>query len=470
MLLRSLCPNNFDMNNDQKLEAKYGLFTAISMVIGQVIGSGIFFKVDDVLLATQGNVLAGLLGFLIVGVSVVFAGISMANYAELLPRDGGILSYVNYRFGETASYFVGWMYMSLFYPSLTAVLFTVSGIYIAHLISEFINFVPTPLHYALIGFVNLVIFLLVNIFRPKSSGIFQQMTTVLKVLPLIFIASLGILTLFKGDVSNVNTFTQVGNGLQNQSFILLIAASFIPISFAFDGWYIATQISGEIKNSSKNLPKALIIGTISVMVIYIAYYLGIVFRMSGSEIIQLKDTYITEFARKAASNSGAILMQLFIIISVLGTSNGLLLATIRVPFQFSNLEKSKNILNLNKVDEKTKMPVNSAIFGTLIIVFYLFIYYINNTHPYFTESNFDLSAIPIIFIYLVNGALFFGLFQLFRKKSFARNSVLKKIMTVIAVLGNAIVLFGTATAPNGLTYFIINILFLLAGFLLMKKN
>ena len=458
------------MSNDQKLEAKYGLFTAISMVIGQVIGSGIFFKVDDVLFATQGNVLAGLFGFLIVGISVVFAGISMANYAELLPKDGGILSYVNYRFGTTASYFVGWMYMSLFYPALAAVLFTVSGIYIAHLLAEFMHFEPTFLHFALIGFLNLIIFFFINILRPRSSGIFQQMTTVLKVLPLIFIASLGILSLVKGDVSEVNTFTQFGNGLQNQSFILLVAASFIPISFAFDGWYIATQISGEIKDSSKNLPKALIIGTISVMVIYIAYYLGIVFRMSGEEIIQLKDTYITEFARKTASNSGALLMQLFIIISVLGTSNGLLLATIRVPFQFANLEKSKKFLNLNKVDEKTKMPVNSAVFGTLIIVFYLLVYYFTNTHSFFTEKNFDLSAIPIIFIYLVNGALFIGLFQLFNKKVFTRNSIFKKIITIIAVLGNLVVLFGTASAQNGITYFIINILFLLTGFLLMRKT
>lgn len=458
------------MSNDQKLEAKYGLFTAISMVIGQVIGSGIFFKVDDVLMATQGNVLAGLLGFLIVGISVVFAGISMANYAELLPQGGGILNYVNYRFGQTASYFVGWMYMSLFYPALTAVLFTVSGIYIAHLISEFINFSPTPLHFALIGLVNLTIFFFINILRPKSSGIFQQMTTVLKVLPLIFIASLGILSLFKGDVGEVNTFTQVGSGLQNQSFILLVAASFIPISFAFDGWYIATQISGEIKNSSKNLPKALIIGTISVMVIYIAYYLGIVFRMSGAEIINLKDTYITEFARKIASNSGALLMQLFIIISVLGTSNGLLLATIRVPYQFSNLEKSRKVLNLNKIDEKTKMPVNSAIFGTVTIVFYLFIYYITNTHSFFTERNFDISAIPIIFIYLVNGALFLGLFRLFKKKLFSTNSLIKKVMAIIAVLGIIIVLFGTASAQNGIAYFIINIIFLLTGFLLMRRN
>ncbi|WP_313503614.1 APC family permease [Kaistella carnis] len=457
------------MSNDQKLEAKYGLFTAISMVIGQVIGSGIFFKVDDVLVATQGNVLAGLLGFLIVGISVVFAGISMANYAELLPKDGGILSYVNYRFGKTASYFVGWMYMSLFYPSLTAVLFTVSGIYIAHLLAEFMNFEPTNLHYVLIGFVNLVIFFFINIFRPKSSGIFQQMTTVLKVLPLIFIASLGILSLVKGDVSQVNTFTQAGSGLQNQSFILLVAASFIPISFAFDGWYIATQISGEIKNSSKNLPKALIIGTLSVMVIYIAYYLGVVFRMSGAEIIQLKDTYITEFARKIASNSGALIMQLFIIISVLGTSNGLLLATIRVPYQFSNLEKSKKFLNLSNVDEKTKMPVNSAVFGTLLITFYLLIYYFTNTHPFFTEKNFDLSAIPILFIYLVNVALFIGLFQLFRKKTFSKNSFFRKMMTIIAVFGNILVIFGTVTSPNGLTYFVITIFFLLGGFLLMRR-
>lgn len=457
------------MSNDQKLEAKYGLFTAISMVIGQVIGSGIFFKVDDVLVATQENVLAGLFGFLIVGISVVFAGISMANYAELLPKDGGILSYVNYRFGKTASFFVGWMYMSLFYPLLTAVLFTVSGIYIAHLLAEFILFKPTNLHYALIGFVNLGIFFIINVFRPKSSGVFQQMTTVLKILPLIFIASLGIISLFKGDVGQVNTFTQQGSGFQNQSFILLVAASFIPISFAFDGWYIATQISGEIRNSKKNLPRALIIGTIAVMVIYISYYLGIVFRMSGAEIIQLKDNYITAFARKNASDLGALFMQLFIIISVLGTSNGLLLATIRVPYQFANLEKSKKFLNLNKVDLKTKMPLNSALFGFSVIVFYLLIYYITNSHPYFVDKQIDISAIPIIFIYLVNGALFLGLFQLFRKKMFSKNSIFKKIITIIAVFGNAVVLFGSAATFNGVGYIAVNVLFMLMGWLLIKK-
>ena len=71
------------MKENQKLEAKYGLFMAISMVIGQVIGSGIFFKVDDVLIATDGNVYAGLLGFLIVGIGVVFAAILGSEWGRM---------------------------------------------------------------------------------------------------------------------------------------------------------------------------------------------------------------------------------------------------------------------------------------------------------------------------------------------------------------------------------------------------
>lgn len=459
------------MDKNPQLEAKYGLFTAISMVIGQVIGSGIFFKVDDVLVATQGNILAGLLGFIIVGVSVVFGAISMANYAEVLPKDGGVLNYVNFRFGETASYFVGWIYMSLFYPLLTAVLFTVSGIYIAHLCAEFIAFQPAPVHFLLIGATNVLIFFVFNIFRPKSSGIFQQMTMVLKVLPLIFIASLGILSLVKGDVQEVNTFAYAAKNVSdNQTFLLLVAASFIPISFAFDGWYIATQISGEIKDSRKNLPKALIIGTIAVTIIYVAYYMGIVFKISGDEIIRLKDTYITEFSRKIAADSGALVMQLFIIVSVLGASNGLLLATIRVPFQFTNLPKSKKILNLDVINEKTRMPVNSAIFGLACIVFYLLLYYFTNTNDIFVSRNFDLSAVPIVFIYLVNGALFIGLFRLFRKNVFTGNKFLKISMTLIAIFGIILVLLGTFSAPNGLTYLWISIAFLAVGFVLKKKD
>lgn len=458
------------MEKNQKLEAKYGLFTAISLVIGQVIGSGIFFKVDDVLSATQGNSFAGLLGFIIVGVSVVFAAISMANYAELLPKDGGILNYVEYRFGKKAAAFVGWMYLSLFYPLLTAVLFTVSGIYISHLLAEFIGFEPRFLHYTLIGIFNLFLFLGLNIFRPKTSGIFQQLTTVLKLIPLILIASLGIISLVKGDVEEANTFSYAAkNVAEGQNLWLLVAASFVPIAFAFDGWYIATQLSGEIKNSSKNLPKALVIGTSVVLLVYIFYYSGIVLRMSGSEIMSLKDTYITEFSRKIASKTGAILIQLFVIISVLGTANGLLLATTRVPYQFYNQDFSKKFLNLGKVNEKTNTPINSALLAFAVIMFYMVLYYITNTANFFTAKGYDISAIPIAFIYIVNGALFVGLLKLIKNGTFKGNTLIKYFMAIVAILGVFIVLIGTATAPNGISYILISIVFVIAGFFAVRK-
>lgn len=450
-----------------KLEAKYGLFTAISMVIGQTIGSGIFFKADDILTATQGNVLAGLLGFLTVGISVVFAAATMANYAEILPKDGGILNYVDYRFGKKAAAFVGWMNMAMFYPLLTAVLFTVSGIYISHFLAEFVRFTPTPLHFGLIGFFNVVLFFFINIYKPKGSGTFQQLTTVLKLIPLIFIAALGIIHFFGNDAAPA-VMTKIPSE-NPKPLWMLVAASFIPVAFSMDGWYVATQISGEIKNPSKNLPKALIIGTIVILVVYVSYYFGITSKMGAQEIIRLKDTYITEFAQRTAGKTGAILMQIFIIISVLGTSNGLLLASIRVPYQFSNQEFSRKFWNLNSIDEKTKMPLNSAFLSLGLIIFYLIIFYITNIVPFFTERNFELSAIPISFVYVVNTCLFFGLFKLMKNGTINRNLPLKIGMTIIAILGMLVVIFGSAMAPNGVTYLIISGLFLVSGCFFIRK-
>ncbi|MEC5395092.1 APC family permease [Bergeyella sp. RCAD1439] len=457
------------MEKTNTLNAKYGLFTAISMVVGQVIGSGIFFKVDDVLTATQGNIFAGLLGWILVGLSVILAAFSMAYYAALLPNDGGILNYVKFRFGPKSAAMVGWIYMSLFYPLLTAVLFTVSGIYLCQLIAEFINFQPTFAHYSAIGFLNLLFFAVFNIFQPKSSGLFQQITTVLKLIPLILISAMGLIWLLQDQPSEAATYTRHwASASEKGNLWLLVAASFIPISFAFDGWYVATQLSGEIKNAKKNLPKAMVIGTFVVALVYLLYYTGIVYGMKTDELLKLKDGYIAEFSRNLLGKTGAILIQLFIIISVLGTSNGLLLASTRVPYQFHNLEASKKFLNLGKLSERN-VPVNSALLAIAGITFYLIVFYLTNTLTVFTSVNFDLSAVPIAFMYMVNGALFLGLFRLIRKQTFQGRKAPKYLMVTGALLGVVLVLTGTATAPNGWIYIAISAAFVLLGLLVIRK-
>ena len=441
---------------------------AVSMVVGQMVGSGIFFKVDDVLASTNGNVYAGVMGFIIVGISVVFSAASMANYPIFSPKEGGLLHYVEFRYGKRAAAYVGWVYFIMFLPLLAGVLLTVSGIYISHFLAEFIHFEPNFLHYSLIGWCNGVIFLLLNIFRPKSSGIFLQLTAVLKLFPLIFIAAIGIVSLVGNDAEMLNQAENQAIVSSNETnFWLLVGASFIPITFSMDGWYIAMQISGEIKDSQKNLPKALISGTLIVLVVYVFYYLGIVSKMNSNEIRQLGDTYIIEFSRKISSEAGAIAIQLFIIISVLGTCNGLVLANTRAPYQFYNLEYSKKFLNLGNISKRTGMPVNSALVGFGLMSIYLFIFYLSNTNPFLKELNYDISAIPILFIYVVNFCLYLGLFKLFREH-LLKNKTLKYTMLLFAIVGTCVVLAGTLSSPNGLSYLVIAVLFILLGKLGVK--
>lgn len=455
------------MEKQQRLEAKYGLYTAISMVVGQVIGSGIFFKVDDVLLATKGNVMAGLVGFIVVGVSVVFAAISMSNYTSFCK--GGLLEYVEYRFGKKMGGYVAWGYLLLFFPLLTAVLLVVSGIYIVNFLAEFIKFEPNFLHYSVVGLVNGFLFLVVNVFSPKAIGLFQQFTTVLKLIPLIFISALGIMTFLGGEVSSLNPSETVVLPTSGDSFWLLVSASLVPIAFSMDGWYTVLQISDEIKKPEKNLPRSLIIGSLIVLLVYVFYYLGIVSKMDSGEIISLKDAYITEFARKIASDGGAIVLQLFVIISVLGACNGLVLATTRVPYQFYHQDYAKKFWNLGKLDNKTRLPINSMILSFLLIIVGVALFYITNVLPFFTERNYDISAIPIAFIYIVNGALFLGLFKLIKENKMKGNKWVKYLMLLFAISGNAVVLMGTLLTPNGVSYFVLIILGLLLGKLVIKN-
>ncbi|MDO5616833.1 MAG: amino acid permease, partial [Cruoricaptor ignavus] len=223
-------------------------------------------------------------------------------------------------------------------------------------------------------------------------------------------------------------------------------------------------------NSKKNLPLAMVLGTFIIMAVYVLYYCGIVYGIESKRILELRDNYITEFSRNMLGKTGAWLIQLFVIISVLGTGNGLLLANIRVPYQFYNLEYSKKFLNLGKLNAKTNTPINSALFAFSIMAVYIYLYYLTNTFSFFTAIDFDLSAVPIAFIYIVNGALFLGLIQLIKNGTFGKKRALKYFMALGAILGVSIVLIGTATSINGLLYIGISLVFFVCGLGLIKKK
>lgn len=99
----------------------YGLGTAISMIMGIVIGSGIFFKVDDILIKTGGNIALGILVFILGAFCVVFGSISLSQLASRTQKKGGLISYFEEFVSIESANAIGWFQVYVYLPTLSAV-------------------------------------------------------------------------------------------------------------------------------------------------------------------------------------------------------------------------------------------------------------------------------------------------------------------------------------------------------------
>ena len=184
----------------EELKKKYGLFTAICMVVGIVIGSGIFFKAKDVLMAADGNAVHSILAWLISGFIMVIIATTFAVMATKYEKVNGAVDYAEAMCGSKYAYYVGWFMSLIYYPAMTAVLSWVSARYTLVVA----GYVEAPL-FALEGSnstlnspecITLALFYLIlayfiNTIAPKISGKFQISSTVVKMIPIAFIAVVG---------------------------------------------------------------------------------------------------------------------------------------------------------------------------------------------------------------------------------------------------------------------------------------
>ena len=116
-----------------KLEKKYGLFTAICMVVGIVIGSGVFFKAQNILNTTGGNMTLGILAWIIGGVIMLICACTFAVMATKYEKVNGIVDYAEVTVGKGYAYHVGWFLSLIYYPTLTSVLAWLSARYFGEL-------------------------------------------------------------------------------------------------------------------------------------------------------------------------------------------------------------------------------------------------------------------------------------------------------------------------------------------------
>ena len=444
------------------LRKKYGLFTAISMVVGIVIGSGVFFKAEKVLNKTGGNIPLGIVAWGLVGVIMLICSYAFATMATRHERVNGVVDYADVFVGRRFGYLMGWFMATIYQPTLTSVLAWVSARYTCVLLDWDITGGACM---AIAGFYLVAIYAL-NALSPILAGRFQVSTTVIKLIPLTLMAVAGTAVGLSNGMT-VQNFTNAAVETAKSSGGLFAAV--VAVAFAYEGWIIATSINAEIKDSKKNLPRALLIGALIVVVVYIAYYIGLAGAVPAAELMANGQAGAKLAFQNVFGQVAGTLIFVFIIISCLGTLNGLMLGCTRGLYSLAVRGYGPRPNLFKQVDGATNMPANSAIMGLLLCAFWLLYFYgAQLTAGWFGPFSFDTSELPIVTLY----AGYIPILWMMMKRETGLSTFKRFVMPGLAVL-SCVFMVVAACIAHGMAvvyYLVVFLLIMVAGLAYMPKK
>lgn len=387
---------------EQQMEKRYGLPTAICMVVGIVIGSGIFFKTESVLQVTGGNALTGVLSLLIMGIIMFFCAYAFSLLAQKYNKVNGLVDYAEAACGPKYAYYLGWYMTMIYTPAITSVLCWVSAMYFMALF----GFGSTSGETMTLAAFFLIGDALLNAVAPKIAGKLQVSTTVIKMIPLVLMAVIGIgVGVTNGQLAHNFQLAS----MSEVSALGGLTASVVSLAFAFEGWILATSINAELKDAKKNLPRALVIGAIIIVAVYVFYYLGICGAISVEELMQSGST---QAFKNIFGDFFGTLLSIFIVISCLGTVNGLMMANARSMYSIAMRGNGPKPALFARVDETTNMPINSTFFGAfLVMIWLLYFFGANLSSGWFGLFNFDSSELVIVALYAMYIPIFLKMYQ-----------------------------------------------------------
>ncbi len=295
---------------------KLGLWTSTSLVVGNMIGSGVFLM--PAALASYGGI--SLFGWLFSAIGAILLARVFANLSKLVPQtDGGPYAYTHKGFGDFAGFLVAWGYWISIWCSNAAI--TVS------LISALSTFFPelasNPVLSIFTGLAAIWFLTWINTLGVVASGHLQLMTTILKIIPLLLI---GIAGFFFMNLSNFSPFNTSGT-----SDFAAISATASFTFFAFLGFECATIPSCSVSNPDKTIPRATMLGTLLATIIYMLSSASILGMIPAKEL----QHSVTPFADAAVmiwGNASKYWVSAGVAIAAFGALNGWILIQGQIPF------------------------------------------------------------------------------------------------------------------------------------------
>ncbi len=436
---------------------EYSLFTTVAMIVGIVIGSGIFFKADNMLSYTAGSVGLAVFVFCIAAFTIVFGCLTFSQLAALTDKPGGVITYANEFVGKRWSSVFGWFQVFVYYPTLTVLISWVVGIYAGLTMGWNLSFEGQ----IGVGLVWFFICFCYNILSAKIGGLFQEASVIIKLIPLFAIAIGGLI--FGNPIAALQHPTP--EALEATKTLGWVAA-IGPVAFSFDGWVVSTAVAHEVKNAKKNVPRALVAAPIFVLAAYLMYFLGITGYLGVDQVMNLGDEAVAVAATNLIGPTFASVIYIFVTISVMGTVNGVILGFIRLPYSLALRNAIPFSAPLRRINKTLNMPVNSAFFAIGVCGVWWLIHYLQNR--YHLLVNGDIAEIAIAMSYLLYIVLYYQVFRLWREgkvKGFGYGV----ICPLFASLGSIFVLLGGLSNPQFFLFVLICMVAIVGGYLYGKK-
>lgn len=415
---------------NNELRRSLGFGSAISIVIGTIIGSGIFFKQASILDSTGSSTMA-IAAWIFGGVITLTAGLTIAEIGAQMPYTGGLYVYVENLYGRICGFLAGWMQVIVYGPAIIASVAGFMSIMITNLFGIDAKWrIPVAL-------ITIIAIGLMNFLENNVAAAFSVITTIGKMIP---IAAIIIFGLFWGHqdalgqtVSEVNRSTG--------GFGVAVLATL----FGYDGWILIANLGGEMKNPQKLLPKAIILGISSVLVIYTLITIGIFRFIPANMIHSLGENTTSYLATKAFGEIGGKLLSIGIIISMMGTLNGKIITFPRIVYAMARRGDLPFSRLLSYVTPKGKSPIIATVF--IIILATIMMLFFDPDH---------LSDLCVFTIYCFYLMTFFGIFIL-RKKNNKRpfSTPLYPLVPIVAIAGGLFVLISELfNDPAGVLLFV----------------
>ena len=320
------------MSETPQLRRDLGIWGAAAIVVGTVIGSGIFL-VPKTMIQKVGSVETVFLVWIAAGILSLAGALTYAELAASISEAGGEYVYLREAYGPFFGFLYGWtqtwvaksgsiatlatgffLYLANFFPSLETVIWgTGEGIWRVELrIGQLAAM-------AIIAGLGVL-----NYFGVKVGGNLQVVVTVIKVACILAIIAIG-LTATQGTSANLSTFFPAAGGFVG-FFGAMVAAL-----WAYDGWNNVTMVASEIKNPQRNLPLALTAGTLAVVVLYLLTNLAYFYVLSAADVAS-SDRVAATMMRRVLGEGGAAAVSIAAMISIFAAINGSILTGSRVPY------------------------------------------------------------------------------------------------------------------------------------------